>query len=93
MNSIQPGLYKHYSGKLYQVYGISRNTETLEEYVMYQQLYGNFGFWHRPFDMFTQEVEIDNKKVPRFTFIKTIGSQAPELKCPLQIRYNADITI
>jgi hypothetical protein len=51
---LKPGLYQHYRGNLYQVIGLSRHSETLEELVVYQALYGNYGLWVRPFKMFTE---------------------------------------
>lgn len=38
------GVYQHYKGALYQVLGVSRHSETLEEMVVYQSLYGDYGF-------------------------------------------------
>jgi cyclomaltodextrinase len=68
---LQPGKYKHYKGKLYEVIGISRHSETLEELVVYKALYQPEGenLWVRPLKMFTEEVEIEGKKMPRFEFL------------------------
>lgn len=68
-NSIKPGKYKHYKGKEYEVIGIARHSETLEELVVYRALYGEGGMWVRPLAMFMEEVEVDRVKVPRFTFV------------------------
>lgn len=58
--------YEHYSGKQYKIIAIGRHTETLEEVVVYQGLYGDTEFWVRPLEMFCEEVEINGEVVPRF---------------------------
>lgn len=74
---IQPGIYKHYKGKMYRVIGMGRNSENLEEYVVYQALYDDYGIWVRPYKMFVEQIEIDGKKVPRFTFITAGVDSSP----------------
>jgi cyclomaltodextrinase len=68
---LKPGKYKHYKGKFYEVIGVSRHSETLEELVVYKALYQNEGenLWVRPLKMFTEEVEIEGKKMPRFEYL------------------------
>lgn len=67
---LQPGgKYRHYSGKEYEVIGVARHSETLEELVIYKPLYIDDGLWVRPLKMFEENVEIDGKMVPRFTKI------------------------
>ena len=68
---IKLGKYKHYKGKEYEVIGIARHSETLEELVVYKALYQTEGenLWVRPFKMFLEEVEIEGKKMPRFEFL------------------------
>jgi hypothetical protein len=68
--NIQPGIYQHYSGKRYKVIGIARHSETLEECVIYQALYGDYGYWVRPAAMFCETVEINGVIMPRFKFIQ-----------------------
>lgn len=63
------GIYRHYKGNLYRVIAVCRHTETLEELVFYQSLYGNYEFWARPVSMFCSDIEIDGKTMPRFTFV------------------------
>jgi len=63
---IQPGIYRHYKGNLYQVLGLVRHSETEEWLVLYKTLYGDFSSWVRPFAMFTGTVSTDNGEQPRF---------------------------
>ena len=68
-NMLKVGKYRHYKGKEYEVIGIAKHSETLEETVVYQALYGERGVWVRPMKMFFEEVEVDGKKMPRFEYI------------------------
>jgi len=63
------GKYRHYKGNEYEVIGVAKHSETLEDLVVYRALYGNFDLWVRPLAMFIEEVEIDGKIMPRFTLI------------------------
>ena len=48
---------------------IARHSETLEDYVVYQALYGERGIWVRPASMWGETVERDGKVQPRFAYI------------------------
>ncbi|MFH0874799.1 MAG: DUF1653 domain-containing protein [archaeon] len=68
---IQPGKYQHYKGKFYEVIGVARHSETLEEFVIYKALYdsaefGKNALFVRPKKMFLENISIDGKIVPRF---------------------------
>jgi len=67
---IKLGKYRHYKGKEYEVIGIAKHSETLEEMVVYRAMYGENELWVRPLEMFLEEVEVDGKKIPRFKFIE-----------------------
>ncbi|PLW79297.1 DUF1653 domain-containing protein [Candidatus Woesearchaeota archaeon] len=63
------GRYKHYKGNMYEVIGIAKHSESLEEMVVYKALYGERGLWVRPLSMFNEEIEVDGKKVKRFQYV------------------------
>lgn len=58
--------YKHFKGKEYLVLHIAKHSETLEDMVVYQALYGERGIWVRPLNMFLGKKDIGNKFVNRF---------------------------
>ncbi|HHX18717.1 MAG: DUF1653 domain-containing protein [Clostridium botulinum] len=58
--------YRHFKGKEYLVLYIARHSETLEELVVYQALYGEKSIWVRPLDMFLEQVEVNGVLVNRF---------------------------
>jgi hypothetical protein len=65
-DDVEPGLYRHYKGNLYEVIGVASHSETEERLVVYRALYGLRGMWVRPFDMFVSEVLVDGERVRRF---------------------------
>lgn len=65
--AVEPGRYRHYKGKFYQVLGTARHSETDELMVVYRPLYGEGGLWVRPEPMFLEQVEVDGVCVARFT--------------------------
>lgn len=69
MEEIKIGKYRHFKGKEYEVIGIARHSETLEETVVYKALYGEGGLWVRPASMWNETVINDGKPIKRFTYI------------------------
>lgn len=64
------GIYQHYKGKSYEVFGVAKHSESLAELVVYRMCYGNRGLWVRPRKMFEGYVRVKGKRVKRFTFLR-----------------------
>ena len=69
MQEIEPGLWKHFKGNLYRVMYVALHSETGEEMVVYQALYGQRGMWVRPASMWLEAVDRDGYCGPRFVRI------------------------
>jgi len=67
--NLKSGIYEHYKGNKYKVLGVGRHSETLEELVIYQAQYGDFGIWARPIKMFIGTINAEGKEMPRFKLI------------------------
>lgn len=70
MRMIKPGKYRHFKGKEYEVIGIAKHSETLEEMVVYRALYGAHGLWVRPASMWEEVIEREGKTFKRFERIE-----------------------
>ena len=68
--SMTTGVYRHYKGREYRVLGVGRHSESEEEMVVYQALYGDYGLWIRPLQMFQETVEINGEHLPRFALLR-----------------------
>ena len=55
-DAIRPGIYRHFKGNRYRVLFTARHSETEEELVVYQALYGEGVYWARPAAMWNEEV-------------------------------------
>ena len=64
------GKYRHYKGGLYEVIGIGKHSETLEDMVVYRALYGDGGIWVRPARMWNEAVTLPDKTVKRFEYVE-----------------------
>ncbi len=69
---LKKGIYQHYKGKRYEVLGVAKHSETLEEMVVYQALYEGRGIWVRPLKMFQESVQTKEGLVPRFKYVGQI---------------------
>ena len=70
-NNIKNGIYQHYKGNKYEVIGIAKHSETLEDLVVYRAVYDNkvSQLWVRPLKMFAETIENDGKEIERFKYI------------------------
>ncbi|MCL2827758.1 MAG: DUF1653 domain-containing protein [Oscillospiraceae bacterium] len=66
---IKPGKYTHFKGGAYEVIATAKHSETLEEMVVYQALYGDGGIWVRPAVMWDEIVEYEGRRVKRFSYV------------------------
>ena len=64
------GIYEHFKKMRYKVLSVAPHSETREELVVYQALYGEGGVWVRPVSLFLENVSLDGKMVPRFKLVK-----------------------
>lgn len=76
MKNLEIGaIYKHYKGNNYEIIGIAKNSDTLEDFVVYRGLYespefGKNSLWIRPKEMFLENVIVDGKEIKRFEKIE-----------------------
>ena len=61
--------YRHFKGNEYLVLYVAKHSETLEEMVVYQALYGERGIWVRALEMFLDKKEVGGELVERFAEI------------------------
>jgi hypothetical protein len=66
------GIYRHYKGDICKVLFLAKHSETLEDLVIYQPMYGELKIWERPLTMFLENITFEGKLVPRFKFTEVI---------------------
>ncbi|MGN0664906.1 MAG: DUF1653 domain-containing protein [Huintestinicola sp.] len=67
------GRYKHFKGGEYVVLNIALHHETLEECVVYMQIYDKPRIWVRPLKMFLEDINDHGNIKPRFTLIGNVN--------------------
>lgn len=73
MEQVQPGHWRHFKGKEYEVLCMARHSETLEEMVVYRARYGDGGTWVRPAFMWHDTVQYKGETMARFTYLGEKG--------------------
>ena len=66
---MKKGRYRHFKGNEYELLYIAKDSETLEDMVVYKALYGEGGIWVRPLKMWNETVIRDGKEYKRFIYI------------------------
>lgn len=79
--------YRHFKGNEYLVLHVGKHSETLEDMVVYQALYGEKGIWIRPLSMFLDTKEVDGKVVNRFEEIDKKVELAEEIYRNVEIKF------
>ena len=69
--------FRHFKGNLYRLEGFAKDSETLEQMVVYRAMYGEGGLWVRPASMWTETVTRDGVTVPRFTYLGEAPAEDP----------------
>jgi molecular chaperone GrpE len=70
---IKIGIYRHYKNKKeYQILFFGKDSETKEDVVIYQALYGEQQIWVRSKEMFIEKIDFEGKITPRFELISEI---------------------
>ena len=62
--------FRHFKGNLYRIEGFAKDSETLEQMVVYRALYGEGGLWVRPAKMFFETIERNGKTMKRFELVE-----------------------
>ena len=74
------GLYRHFKGGTYEVFGVCHWQKTNQDFVLYKPLYNDTGLWIRLYSMFFSKVAIDGKLEDRFAFMEKTAGVIDEYK-------------
>ena len=66
-------IYRHFKGNLYQITAVAEHTETGEQMVIYQALYGDFKTYARPLAMFTER--LNRERYPDVCTGRVLGQE------------------
>ncbi|BDV42993.1 hypothetical protein GURASL_19160 [Geotalea uraniireducens] len=73
-DQLQPGIYRHYTGKYCRVLSVARERETGAELVVYTWLAGDRLLRVRPPAQFIETVTVDGRPMPRFVACEGEGA-------------------
>lgn len=68
--TIRPGIYKHFKGGEYEVFGVAELVDATQWFVVYRPLYGDRELVLRPYTEFVGNVARDNVERPRFVLVR-----------------------
>ena len=68
INTVKPGVYRHFKGGIYRVLYTAKHSETLEEMVVYQSCKDG-SYWVRPAAMWNEIITRDGETKPRFQYL------------------------
>lgn len=69
MSKIKPGIYRHYKGGEYEFVALAIQSEDKSDLVIYRSLKDG-KIWARPYDIWSQKVEVEGKKQERFLWLR-----------------------
>ena len=70
MEEIKKGIYRHFKGNEYRVLGQGKDSETLEEVVIYHEINDENKIWVRPLKMFNEKINVNGTNLTRFSLIQ-----------------------
>lgn len=76
-------LYRHFKDKLYQIVAVAEHSETREQLVIYQALYGDYKVYAEPLEIFTSTVDYVEypTAIQRYRF-EHVRRETLEASCP-----------